>query len=175
VHAARVLAGAREAGILAEAFAVVRERGELATRLEREGLVIVEAPDADRGMSRSLAAGLAAVEAHFPAGPAAAIVALADQPDTPIEVLARLAAIWQTHGDAVVRPRYRATPDEPGHPVLLDRATWGLARGLEGDTGLAPALRDAQVPVTFIDVPGRNADIDTPADLAARLTTQEID
>jgi len=125
---------------------VVRERGELATRLEREGLVIVEAPDADRGMSRSLAAGLAAVEAHFPAGPAAAIVALADQPDTPIEVLARLAAIWQTHGDAVVRPRYRATPDEPGHPVLLDRATWGLAgpRGRHRPRARAPRRAGAR-------------------------------
>jgi CTP:molybdopterin cytidylyltransferase MocA len=175
VHAARVLAAARDAGTLAEAFAVVRGPGALADALAREGLAPVEAPDAERGMAHSLAAGLAAVEAAFPAGPAAALVALADQPDTPPEAVARLAAWWQVHGDPVVRPRYAGAPDEPGHPVLLDRATWPLVRALAGDTGLAPALREAGVPVTLVDLPGRNPDIDTPADYAARLTNQETD
>jgi molybdenum cofactor cytidylyltransferase len=173
VHAARALAAARADGTLAAALAVVRERGPLAERLAGEGLEVVEAPEAARGMAHSLAAGLAAAAARCPDGPAAALVALGDQPGTRAGVVAALAARWRAHGDPVVRPRYAAAPGEPGHPVLLDRATWPLARALEGDTGLGPALRAAGVPVTLLDVAGANPDIDTPADLAARLTSQE--
>ena len=44
-------------------------------------------------------------------------------------------------------------------------AAWPLATRLEGDTGLAALLTSDAIPVTIIDVPGINPDIDTPADL----------
>jgi CTP:molybdopterin cytidylyltransferase MocA len=61
----------------------------------------------------------------------------------------------------------------PGHPVLLDRRVWPLVRTLEGDAGLAPLLRGGRVKLQLVDVPGRNPDIDTRAELAARDTSQE--
>jgi CTP:molybdopterin cytidylyltransferase MocA len=61
----------------------------------------------------------------------------------------------------------------PGHPVLLDRRTWRLARQLVGDQGLGAVLQGSRVKVLYVDVPGRNPDIDTRADLAARDNPQE--
>ncbi len=72
---------------------------------------------------------------------------------------------WQLSGAAVVRPRYSDSPDEPGHPVLLDRDAWGLAERLTGDQGLGRALSNAPELVVHVDVDGANPDVDTPADL----------
>lgn len=64
-----------------------------------------------------------------------------------------------------MRPRYADRPGEPGHPVLLHRQLWPEVATLEGDEGAGALLRGRAV--TLVDVPGRNPDIDTPADLAA--------
>jgi len=72
---------------------------------------------------------------------------------------------WELGGSAVVRPRYSEAPDEPGHPVLLDRDAWGLAERLSGDQGLGAALARSPHLVLHVDVDGANPDVDTPADL----------
>lgn len=68
-------------------------------------------------------------------------------------------------GPRVVRPRYAESAAEPGHPVLLDRSLWPLAAELEGDAGFAPLLRARRIEPTLVEVPGRNPDVDRPADL----------
>ncbi len=136
------------------------------------GAGVVVAPDAGQGLSASLKAGVAAVTAQAPPGPAALLVLLGDQPGVRPEVLRDLAARWRETGAGLVRPRWLGAPDAPGHPVLLDRAHWGLADGLEGDRGLEPALRAHGLAPDLLDVPGTNPDIDTPADLAAWPTKE---
>lgn len=174
-HVAAALRRAAELGLLQGCHAVVRERGTpLAALLESEGLVLVESPDADRGIAHSLRAGFAALERATPAGPAAALVVLADQPGTAPDTIAALVATWRTTGAQAVRPRYSAEPDVPGHPVLVDRTLWPLVPQLEGDEGLGALLQGGHVAVTVVPVEGRNPDIDTRADLAARDTHQEI-
>jgi CTP:molybdopterin cytidylyltransferase MocA len=160
--------------VLQGRLAVVRDRaGPLAALLEADGCTLVEAPDADRGLAYSLRAGVEAAAAAVPPGPAALVIALADQPDLDPAVVEALVARWRATGADAVRPRYSGEPDVPGHPVLLDRRVWPMARTLEGDAGLAPLLRGGRVKLQLVDVPGRNPDIDTRAELAARDTSQE--
>jgi CTP:molybdopterin cytidylyltransferase MocA len=115
----------------------------------------------DRGLSGSLRRGLAALGAD--AG--AAIVLLADQPLVRQDVVAALVGGWRAGLGVVLRPRYAGAPDEPGHPVLLDRVVWPLAAALEGDRGLGSLFPPGAAGVALIDVAGRNPDVDTPDDL----------
>jgi len=161
-------------GMLQGVLAVMRERGTpLGALLQATGLTLVEAPDAEKGLAHSLRAVFAALEQSVPPGPAAALVVLADQPDTELSVIASLVARWRVTGAGAVRPRYSGEPDVPGHPVLIDRSMWPLVQQLEGDEGLGAVLRSGQVAVELVPVDGRNPDIDTRADLAARDTPEE--
>jgi molybdenum cofactor cytidylyltransferase len=167
VHALERLLAARDAGVVATVTAVVPDlTTPVATLLAGPGVVIVAAPDAALGLAHSLRAGLAAIAA-LADGPAAALVALGDQPSTSVAVIERLVQRWRATGAPAVRPRYADDPDAPGHPVLLDRAAWSLAARLEGDRGLGAALRELAGGVALVDVAGANPDIDTRADLAA--------
>jgi CTP:molybdopterin cytidylyltransferase MocA len=162
-YTARAVAEAIAAGTLAGGVAVIPPAApELLRALDSAGLRVVENPEAGLGMATSLRLGLAALD-ELTAPPAGgAVVVLADQPAVRAEVIARLVEGWRQSGRST-RPRYLATPAEPGHPVLLDRSLWHLAGGLTGDTGLRVLL--AGEPVTLMDVPGANPDVDTPADL----------
>ena len=64
-----------------------------------------------------------------------------------------------------MRPSYRDAPDQPGHPLLVDRSLWHLADEMRGDTGFAPLLARYRVNVHTIPVAGTNPDVDTPDDL----------
>jgi CTP:molybdopterin cytidylyltransferase MocA len=99
------------------------------------------------------------------AGPvAAAIVFLGDQPAVPDAVVAALVAAWEG-GARYVRPRYADEPDVPGHPTLVDWTLWPVVAELLGDVGLGPGLAARGVLPEVVDIPGRNPDVDTPADL----------
>ena len=76
-----------------------------------------------------------------------------------------LIAAWRAGLGTLVRPRYADAPDEPGHPVLVDRSLWRLADALSGEAGLGSLLPPGSAGVAVIEVAGRNADIDTPDDL----------
>lgn len=155
-----VVGRARGAGLLAEARIVVAPGDDAVAALARDAgvaPVVNEAPD--RGLASSLRCGLAAL----PTG--AAIVLLGDQPLVRLDVLAVLVAAWHERLGVLIRPRYAAAPDEPGHPVLLDRSVWPLADRLEGDRGVGALLDPGADGVALIDVAGRNPDVDTPADL----------
>jgi CTP:molybdopterin cytidylyltransferase MocA len=162
-YATAAVEAAIASGAVAGGVAVIPpEMTALARSLAGAGLRLVENPEAARGLATSLRRGLAALAecAAPPAG--AALIVLADQPGLKPEVVARLVASWRETGRSA-RPTYLASPAEPGHPVLLDRGLWPLADRLSGDTGLGALL--AGQPVTLIEVPGANPDVDTPADL----------
>jgi molybdenum cofactor cytidylyltransferase len=160
-YALSVVGRAKAAGLLSQAFVVIPPRAEAIRDMAREaGALVVENAGAGHGMSSSLRAGLAACESA-----SAALVMLADQPLVRLETLAILIAAWHQRLGAVIRPRYADAPLDPGHPVLLDRSIWPLAHRLEGDAGIGSILPVGAAEVALIDVPGRNPDVDTLADL----------
>ena len=94
-------------------------------RLGQEaGAIVVEAARAAEGLALSLRAGLERVASTAPATGAAALVVLGDQPAIRGEVIDEVVRRWRITGAEAVRPRYAERPDEPGHPVLLDRRLW---------------------------------------------------
>lgn len=137
--------------------------------VEAAGLepIINDAPDL--GLSRSLQLGLAGLESRRAGEPytGAALVFLADQPLVRVEIVKAVISAWRAGAGVIVRPRYEARPDVPGHPVLLDRSIWPLAHQLEGDHGLAGLLDSTSIPTVTLAVAGDNPDVDTPADLHA--------
>jgi molybdenum cofactor cytidylyltransferase len=122
----------------------------------------VENPGYTAGLSTSLKAGFAALDA----GAEAAVVLLGDMPGVTPELIDRLIDAWAVAGrPAAVIPTCEG---RRGNPVLLATALAPEIRGLSGDTGagaLLRARRDVlEVPVL---TPAVLADIDTPHALAA--------
>lgn len=165
-HAIALITALRDRGAIAGATAVVRKGDEAVAALVRQsGLRVIPNAEPAQGLSHSLRLGLGALAALSPQ-PEAALIFLADQPSTPLEAVEEVIRAWELGGNAVVRPRYADAPDEPGHPVLLDRDAWGLAERLTGDQGLGRELARASHLVLHVDVEGANPDVDTPADLS---------
>ena len=117
----------------------------------------------ERGLATSLRIGLAAVEEQGP-GEDATVILLGDQPRTDPQVIVRLVAAGASPLQPIVAPRY-AGGGGP-NPLLLHRSAYGLARLAAGDEGLGPVLVAHPELVRYVDVPGTNPDVDTPADLA---------
>ena len=165
-HSIAAIAALRDQGVVAGATAVVRAGDQPVTDLIRQaGLRVVVNARPDLGLAHSLQLGLGSLAALTPP-PDGALIFLADQPCAPYEAAEEVVRAWQLGGGAVVRPRYSGSPDEPGHPVLLDRDAWGLAERLTGDQGLGKALSNAPALVVHVDVDGANPDVDTTADLS---------
>jgi CTP:molybdopterin cytidylyltransferase MocA len=159
-YALDVAGRARAAGLLSD-LTIVTAAGDpaVAGLAQAAGAVPVVNPSPERGLSSSLRLGLAALDAE------AALVLLADQPLVRLDVVAVLVAAWHERLGVLIRPRYARSPDEPGHPVLLDRSLWPLADQLEGEAGLGRLLPIGARGVAIIEVPGSNPDVDTPPDL----------
>lgn len=115
---------------------------------------VVRCADWERGPGASLRCGLAALAAECEA----AVVALADGPDISPGAVARVVDDWRAHGGSVVAASYG---NVRGHPLLLARAAWADVPD-EGLRVREPRL----VPCDDLGSPG---DVDTPADLPARL------
>ena len=164
-HVLDTLASRAGSGLLRALFLVVRDPDGAEAQLGREaGAVIVRSPRAGEGLAMSLRAGLERVASTAPATGAAALVVLGDQPAIRRDVIDEVVRRWRITGAEAVRPRYAEQPEEPGHPVLLDQRLWPQVALLEGDAGPGRFLLGRAV--ELVDVPGRNPDIDTPADLA---------
>ncbi len=86
------------------------------------------------------------------------VVLLADQPFLSLD---QLSVVLGASGQIVV-PRWSG---KVGNPVVLDRSVWPLAASLEGDRGFSQVFSAYPNLVTYVDVPGRNPDIDTRADV----------
>jgi molybdenum cofactor cytidylyltransferase len=152
--------------VVSGATAVVQGGDEQAAGLLRQaGVRVIWNEHSDAGIAGSLQLGLRALTTLTPQ-PDAALIFLADQPAAPLDAAEEVVRAWQLGSGAVVRPRYSDAPDEPGHPVLIDRDAWGLAERLTGDQGLGRALSQTPEMVVHVDVDGANPDVDTPADLS---------
>ncbi len=119
-------------------------------------------PRPEDGLSSSLRVALDAA-AENPAVDAVLIV-LGDQPFLRPDVVRAVLEAAASTDRPIVRPRY--AHDDAPNPVLVGRAAWALAAGLDGDRGLGPLLASRPELVVEVPVAGSNPDVDTPADLA---------
>ncbi|HEX8025149.1 MAG TPA: nucleotidyltransferase family protein [Candidatus Limnocylindrales bacterium] len=131
--------------------------------IDWSGELRVHNPDPDRGLASSLRLGLAAIE-QAASTEDATVILLGDQPRTDPALIGRLIGAPATALRPIVAPRY-AGGGGP-NPLLLHRSAYSLARLAEGDRGFGPVLAAHPELVTWVEVPGTNPDVDTPADLA---------
>jgi molybdenum cofactor cytidylyltransferase len=160
-HVLEVVRAARDRGLLQGAVVVVRADDPAALRLvEGTGLepVLNDAPHL--GLSHSLRLALRSATSGGDRHPEALMVFLGDQPLVRLETVAALRDASTRHPGKVVRPVYQASPDVPGHPVVLDRSVWPLLERIEGDRGYGGGG-------VTIQVEGGNPDVNTPLDLRA--------
>ncbi len=131
--------------------------------VERDDVIAVRHAGWARGRAGSLAAGLARLASRPEIE--AAVVLLGDEPGVPVAAIRRVVGAWREGRGPLLRARY---PDRPGHPVVLDRRAWDVARRLEGDAPAWDRLAAAGIPGIEVDVdaPGP-IDVDRPEDLAA--------
>jgi molybdenum cofactor cytidylyltransferase len=162
-HVAATVDSAIRAGTLARCVAVVATGDDGVRQLVADcGFEAVENGEAASGISSSIRVGLARLARDPSVG--AALIVLGDQPLLRLEVVLALVDRWHQLGKSV-RPRYGETPDQPGHPVLLDRSLWKLAETANGDRGLVGILPANSVEIVGVD--GRNPDVDTREDLSS--------
>jgi CTP:molybdopterin cytidylyltransferase MocA len=167
-HVLDVVSAACKSGLVHGGHVIVAAEDQTSQDLcTRAGLEPIRNEAPGLGLSHSLQLGLGALEKMNDDPPAAAIIFLGDQPRVRLEIVEQLIAAYRRHPAAVIRPRYQQQPDVPGHPTLLDRSVWHLARGLEGDRGIGALLAGTSTEITMLDVPGDNPDVDTRADLLA--------
>jgi molybdenum cofactor cytidylyltransferase len=140
-------------------IAVLRADSALADPLRREGAIVVTAPEADHGMSRSLASGIAAFDDQVQG----CIVALADMPYVGVPTIRSLVLALEG-GASLVAPTYCGTR---GHPVGFARLWFNTLKRLQGDRGardLLAVYRDCLDLIPVAD-PGVLADVDRLDDL----------
>jgi nicotine blue oxidoreductase len=147
--------------VLGAAAAEVRERADLS------GCVVVDNPLWTEGMGSSLRAGLASLAA---AGvrPAAAVVALVDQPGVGGAAVARVVAAARAGDDLDSALAAAAYEGRRGHPVLIGASRWaGVAGSAGGDRGARTYLREHSGQTLLVECAdvADPADIDTPDDL----------
>lgn len=158
-RAARTALASQCAGVFvvlgAHAAAVARELDGLA-------LTLVQNPQWQEGMSRSIRVAVEAVAAAQPRFDGLLIV-LADQPAVTTALLDRLIAASPTAPAGLVACEYAGTV---GAPALFARRHYDALRALHGDRGgkaVLIAYADAVVQIPF---PPASIDLDTPADYA---------
>jgi molybdenum cofactor cytidylyltransferase len=159
-----LIAAARERGLIQGGYAVIPGDDGASSGLIREmklEAILNRAPE--RGLSFSLRLGLAALAGV--GGPAGALILLGDQPLVRLDVVEALISAWHAGGGPIIRPRYEARPDVPGHPVLVARCVWPSILGLRGDAGFGSL--GSRVTETIVEVAGHNPDVDTVSDLQA--------
>jgi CTP:molybdopterin cytidylyltransferase MocA/NifU-like protein involved in Fe-S cluster formation len=122
-----------------------------------------ENPDPSRGLSSSVAAGVAVL----PPNVGAVLVVLGDQPTVSPGVVRRLMETWRLGGGPVVAPRYRGVR---GNPVLFDRSMFPLLAALEGEVGARDLIASDPSRVVQVEIAeAPPMDVDTPADYGELL------
>lgn len=143
--------------------AVVRPDSDvLRHALQRLGCVVIETPDAQRGMGATLAAGAAFLwRSPQVDAPRGCLVALGDMPWIAPATMARVCSAADIH--RIAAPSYEG---KRGHPVAF---AWDLLpelASLDGDSGARSLLARHGVHEVACDDPGVLRDVDTVADLA---------
>jgi molybdenum cofactor cytidylyltransferase len=166
-HVLLKLGGARAAGLLGATIVVHRQGDDAVRALAAEYRCHAEEMRvADGDLSLSLRTGIDSVRSRGSADPQQAVlICLGDQPLLRLDVIKAMIEAWARTGVGAVRPSYRDAPDQPGHPLLLDKSLWHLADEMRGESGFAPVLSQHRINVRTITVAGRNPDVDTPDDL----------
>jgi molybdenum cofactor cytidylyltransferase len=157
-----VLDTAVEAGL--EPIVVVGPPNDGLAALDLQPAVVVPNPHPEEGLSSSVRLGLRALEADATRAPLDAVVILpGDQPRVRSSTIAALIAAASTPELGFVVARHAG--DRVPNPVLARRHVWRLADELAGDRGFGPLLAAHPELVAWVDIPGANPDVDTPADL----------
>jgi molybdenum cofactor cytidylyltransferase len=153
---AHVIDALATAGLPPPVVVLGHEATAVRRALAGRAVQFVAAADWQDGMGRSLAAGIAAVPAHWDA----ALVCLADMPRIEPALITALAAA----AGEVVLPEFQG---RRGHPVRWPRAAFPQLLALTGDVGGRAVM--AAFAVTALPAPSDACldDIDTPAALAA--------
>ncbi len=137
--------------------------GARAPRLRRElaglGVRVVVNLRWREGLSRSLAAGVAAL----PAEARGVLVLLADQVAFGPAELEVLFSCWRRVPRRIVATR---VGDTLGPPAILPRSLFAAMRRLRGDRGARELLRDPRHHAIGLELPAADLDIDRPQDLA---------
>ncbi len=136
-----------------EVLAVVRPGYAVDTTSIR----VVENPQADDGMGRSLALGIASLKPTD-----AAFVVLADMPFLPESIFQQLTRHLPGHD--IIVPRHNG---QAGHPVLFSSVCFPRLMRLRGDRGGRALMESGDYRVRFVDndSDGIVRDIDRPDDL----------
>jgi CTP:molybdopterin cytidylyltransferase MocA len=156
------LAALRDGGLDRVVVVLGARADEVEAGAELGEAQVVRCTEWSEGLSAPLRAG---VQAAAAGGADAVVIALADQPLLDARAVARLiAARAPSHLDAL-RTTYAGVP---GHPTLLESATFEAVEHLRGDAGARTLLGDPTTRVGLIacDGLGRPDDVDTPAALA---------
>ncbi|MCY4013304.1 MAG: nucleotidyltransferase family protein [Gammaproteobacteria bacterium] len=139
-----------------EVAVVIRPGEPLIVDLVRaSGARPIEAADASRGQSQSLAAGVAA----FDQAPGL-VVGLGDMPFVAPATLRAIADEMSTYPEHIVRPRHKG---RPGNPVGFPAHAFAALARIEGDTGAREVVA-ASEKLRFVEVddPGILTDVDRP-------------
>jgi molybdenum cofactor cytidylyltransferase len=132
--------------------------------LQEAGCVVLEAPDAGRGMGASLAHAareLARARADGAHSPRGCMVALADMPWVAATTLLAVEQAARTH--RIAAPVYGG---RRGHPVAFGWDLLPELAALDGDEGARALLKRHGVHEVPCDDPGVLRDVDTVQDLA---------
>lgn len=136
---------------------------------------VVHNPDWASGMGSSVRAGLAPLlpgpdaAGSAPAGLAAVLLMLCDQPLLTAEHLSRLISVQRQTGRAAVATTYAGIV---GVPAIFGPALFERLRSLDGAGGAQRLLRSLPTAdVDTLDFPAAALDVDTPAQYAQLLAT----
>ena len=151
------------------AIAVVRpDDAKLTALLHAEGLTIVVAEHAERGISASLVSAISAT-----ANADGWLIALADMPWIKPQTINTIAMMLE-HGADLAAPCYIG---QRGHPVGISRRFLPDLLGLTGDKGASDLLQTNTDLLEYFDSDdaGTLQDIDRPRDLIAKLGSISIE
>jgi molybdenum cofactor cytidylyltransferase len=150
-----------EAGVDGLSIVLGAHAAEIIPQINTRGATLVSHEDWTHGMSASLRAGLATVNAHN----AGLLIALADQPDIGVDDYRRLIAAWRAEPDRPVAAAYANTR---GAPCIIPAALRPGLLQLQGDQGARVLLRTL-AEVTEVPMERAARDIDTREDWQTRL------
>lgn len=157
-----LLRRATRALLATQPFETIVVLGHEAERMREalDGLAVrrIVATDHAEGLSASLRAGLAALDARCDG----VLVALTDQPALHADHLLALRNAWRAQPARAVASAYAGVL---GVPALLPRGWFAELARLDGDVGARSLLRTRAAHVVAIAAPALVRDVDTEADL----------